>query len=480
MLDWLKFTFGSFIFNRFAKEGATRKFWNVIFALFMVLLILTTLFSMGLNLSFYSHFKKANEFKDFAYNIFCENKNGENLNINVTKVTNSSGDTENAIYSFYNSNRNENIVINSYEVENDKSFSKNGYNVIIDTRNPDTTFVKFDIVMYYRSDNTEVENLDYEKYLSLSDSEKSDYSYYAKPTNEVITLTEEEINNDVAKIEKDIVKDEWENIKKLKDSNQIDYFNKVYDFYIRNYYNLNYSPNIVHYYQAVYADVDEKGEYKYNNFLILTQRWGMVSFKNDKNVKITYDGYYTDLTDNFSISGDKQNVDYLVTSIYESVSYIRVMLLGIQLFTRSYFLIIALAILALFIFCVGRARKNQSMRHKYAEDFKIVSSFLIGASALAGIIALICFFITDSQIAISVGIWSLLSILSIRTFIYTIIEIVKNKNVVVNANTNSEAPIDINDNKENNLNDLSKVDTGTKVIINNDVDDDDDEKMELM
>ena len=33
MLNWLKFTFGSYYSNKTSKEGSTRSFWNVIFAL---------------------------------------------------------------------------------------------------------------------------------------------------------------------------------------------------------------------------------------------------------------------------------------------------------------------------------------------------------------------------------------------------------------------------------------------------------------
>ena len=39
MLNWLKFTFGSYYSNKTSKEGSTRSFWNVIFALFITPII---------------------------------------------------------------------------------------------------------------------------------------------------------------------------------------------------------------------------------------------------------------------------------------------------------------------------------------------------------------------------------------------------------------------------------------------------------
>ena len=56
MLEWLKYTFGSFFFNKVSKDGANRSLWNVIFALFMLLMILTAFCSTGFNYSFSYHY----------------------------------------------------------------------------------------------------------------------------------------------------------------------------------------------------------------------------------------------------------------------------------------------------------------------------------------------------------------------------------------------------------------------------------------
>ena len=66
MLEWLKYTFGSFFFNKVSKEGANRSLWNVIFALFMLLMILTAFCSTGFNYSFSSHYVKASEYKEYT------------------------------------------------------------------------------------------------------------------------------------------------------------------------------------------------------------------------------------------------------------------------------------------------------------------------------------------------------------------------------------------------------------------------------
>ena len=95
-------------------------------------------------------------------------------------------------------------------------------------------------------------------------------------------------------------------------------------------------------------------------------------------------------------------------------------------------------------------------------------------------IAMILSFITSGVVAVSVGIWSFIGILSIRTFIYAIVEIIKaHKQALKIASNYDEQVIDVDKENEDKV-DLSKVDTGTRIIKNDKVSSDDDEKMEFM
>ncbi len=487
MLNWLKFTFGSFTSNKISKEGATRSFWNVVFALFLSLVILTALYSAGINYSFTNHYSKAEAFKEYTYSIFANENKDERINLQVNKVENADSKLE----AFYGLDKKNVAIINSFENAFDQKYAKDGFNIIIDTRPADSTFVEFEIKYYLKSDHSQF--ISYEEYKKLDN--KNDYVGELKASNNTKVLTLEEIEGYRKYIEEEFISDareevkkEWDEIKKL-DNTSKDYMNKTYDFYTRYYYNLTLCPNNVFYYQSEYAKFDDEGNYVHKNFILLTESWGMVSFKNDKGTEIAYDGYYTNMEDGFSIfntltdSNDiqliKNNVDYFMISLYDSVSSIRSFLIGLQLFRFIPIFIIALAVLGLFLFCLGKIKKND-YASRYVGSFKIVSSYLIGAATISGILTLIIAFFVNSQTAVNVGMWSLLSALSVRVFIFAIVEAIRNRK---NKDFVTAQPVIDKENiveEEHHSIDLSKVETGTKIIENDEVDDDEDEKMELM
>ena len=176
----------------------------------------------------------------------------------------------------------------------------------------------------------------------------------------------------------------------------------------------------------------------------------------------------------------KSTVDLFLIGSYSSVNSVRTILVGIQMFRYYPTIIVAMAILALFIFCICKM-KNRPYGKSYLGAFKIVSSFLIGASTISGILVLVLAFFVSSNVALSVGLWSFLSILSIRSFILTIVEEIAYRK---DPAYDSKMPVSTINLEEHDKDyvpniDLSKVDSGTKIIVNEN-DDDDEETMELM
>ena len=211
----------------------------------------------------------------------------------------------------------------------------------------------------------------------------------------------------------------------------------------------------------------------------------MASYETDKNVRVTYDGYFDSLKDGFTVatpvlSNDeiKQNVNTLVLSSYTSVNSYRTILIAMQVFRYFPTVLITMAILALLVFCFCKL-KALEYGYKYVGAFKVISSYLIMSSAVSGLVTLILAFFTSNQVALSVGLWVLLSMISIRTFILVIIDWIKLRKNPVYVSSNNASVIDLEDENQEKV-DLSKVETGTKIIVNDDDDDDDLEKMELM
>ena len=47
MVNWLKYAFGNFFSHKLSKEGSERKVWNLLFALFMFVVLLTSFLAAG-------------------------------------------------------------------------------------------------------------------------------------------------------------------------------------------------------------------------------------------------------------------------------------------------------------------------------------------------------------------------------------------------------------------------------------------------
>ena len=213
MINWIKYTFGSFFSNKLLKEGQTRKFWNTLFALFLTLVILTAFFVTGVNSSFKTQYNNSTTFKEFAYNIFY-NENEENR-VNIKTYETKNANNKNVIKgkAIRYIDVNDEVLINTFENDADKAiYSKNNYNLIVDTREADDTYFSF-TVLYKLKDDENV-TINYDEYLKLSASDQEKYTYLKTDIkNEKITLTNEQIE-----IYKDWLLENY--VKGLKDDSQ--------------------------------------------------------------------------------------------------------------------------------------------------------------------------------------------------------------------------------------------------------------------
>ena len=144
MLNWLKFTFGSYYSNKTSKEGANRSFWNVIFALFIMLVILTAFLSTGFNYSFATHYNNSLKYQEFLHNAFTIEDESKRINIQVLETP--EGQVAKSIVAFYGNNSENEALINTFTNISDKeTYSLNGYNLIVDTRPSKSTYFRFEI-----------------------------------------------------------------------------------------------------------------------------------------------------------------------------------------------------------------------------------------------------------------------------------------------------------------------------------------------
>ena len=145
MLSWLKYAFGNFFSNKLSKEGTNRKVWNLLFALMMFLVLLTSFVATGYSFSYWTHYKNATEFHEFAYNAFYNDNEEDRINVETYKVND-----EMFAKAYFNKDSSNLAVINTFENTEDSKYTVNDYNLIVDTRDSSNTFVTFD-VKYYNS-----------------------------------------------------------------------------------------------------------------------------------------------------------------------------------------------------------------------------------------------------------------------------------------------------------------------------------------
>ena len=432
MLNWLKYSFGNFFSNKLAKEGKNRKLWNLLFALFMFLVLLTSFLASGYSFSYWTHYSSSNSFKEFAYHTFYNEVEEDRVNIETYKVND-----EMYAKAYYNKDSNNVALINTFENESDKKYVVNDYNLIVDTRDSSTTFVKFDVKYYNQNDENDVITADQFRALTGNHSYVGILNIY----NELATYSDEDIvaytswlNIYVSSLDSsNTFVGQWNEIKALNKNSKI-YKDKTYALYNQAYYSLSVTPTIQNYYQSIYAVLDENNEYKYKNYLIITDNWCLISFTSSKGVNVTFDGYYNNFVDGFVLSTNHtnteeivmENVDNFFATIFDSVSSIKGLFIGVTVFRFYPYLIIALLMLAAFIYLCNKV-KQREYAITYLDGLKISSGFVLISSLFAGLIGFIASFITSQQIAFAVALLGTLEVLMIRILLFVIIEEVNYK-----------------------------------------------------
>lgn len=468
MLNWISYTFGNFFSHKLSKQGCNKSFLNVFFQLVTYILIMTALLSLGYNLSFKTHYNNASQFQEFLYDISTKH----DVNISLKDSEN------NKIAAYFNTDETDLVLINTFENESDAKYKKHDYNLIIDTRDSASTFVAFEVKYFNINDEKDIISAD--EYRALEQG--SSYAGQVTIKNEVVNITDDMITMQESWL-KDYIPtlDEQHQFVTLYgellnlDKNGVDYKNKVYSLYTQAYYSLSLAPNIQTYYQYTYAVLNESNEYKYANYVILTDTWALVSFTNDKGINITYDGYFTTLDDNFTVftlqtNTDeiiKSNLDLFVNSVFVSVSMVKALYTGTTLFRFYPFILIALAILAMLANFAAKS-KNREYCDTWTKGLKLSANYLFISSVIAGLIGLILSFIVRQDLAFTIATWSSIAIVGIRTIVFVIMEELECRKQDIN-NPKQD------DDDDNDDDDIIINDNSNEKVVS--IDDDDEFKM---
>lgn len=372
----IKYFFLSFFSNPLAEESRSRGLWQGLLSFLLGILLLFGGLTAGNAASFSSLYKRSDGFRKFMYGAA---DNAITLEVKDGKATASVGGKNG-------------VAIDTFTNESDAAtYAKNGYNLIIDTRNESTTYNDFTLI--YVLNGKEYSAEDWQK---ISESEKKNYSVRVNYSSVALALTEENTSGYVAwilgeectnKSAKESCRSLLDDDGKLPEKN----YNAAYELYVSTYYSdlskierYGKAPTMRSYYMNTYLATDKNGNLKYDNFVVILQNIYFCYFTTDSGVSVSTTGYFADIAD---ISVDSpEAMDKLFSSMHNASSKIDLVNYFIYLMRVSMLAMIAWLLTALLISICGWVGKCSILK-EYGLAFKSFSTFWLFSALIAAISA---------------------------------------------------------------------------------------------
>ncbi len=381
--SWLKYFFGSFIFNSLAKEGSTRSFGNSVLGFFLMLLFAFGGMTLSHNASFGSFYNSAPEFKEFAYAFF--NGDGKDIKVDENKASCD-------------------LLINTYANQSDEKYIVNGYQLVVDFR--DISKLYDDFTPYYVNGNGQ--RISYEQYQSLPN--KTDYSFRIEYSGKLLNIgANQQQYKDYLAVVSDpqsafYNKEIAELYGNIKTSDSL-YQEKIYELYIKAYYpdmsgleSYSVAPTVKGYYSSLLnGDKNKKYLFVYSDTC-------MASFYG-KDANFAFVGYYTELN-GFVGDGTQRSADEFLTKAFDGGTSLTAFVYLLNFIHSLTFILLEWIVLSALVFIVARLTHQDYGKHLFAGFTIVGSSFFF-----TGVITFILSFAFNFMLEISVAYTAILTTL---------------------------------------------------------------------
>lgn len=372
----IKYFFLSFFSNSIASESKSRSLWHGLLSFLLGVLLLFGGLTAGNAASFPSLYKQSGEFREFLYSatdnaITLEMKDGK-------AMATISGKKDVAIDTFTN------------ELDATK-YAKNGYNLIIDTRDEATTYNDFTLIYILNGKEYSAED-----WHNISDSEKKNYSVKVNYSSTALTLTEENTSRYVSWIlgeectnnsAKESCRALLDDTGKLPKEN----YNAAYELYVSTYCSdlskierYGKAPTMRSYYMNTYLATDADGNLKHDNFVVILQNIYFCYFTTDSGTSVNTTGYFKDVAD-ISVRSH-ETVDKLFLSMHNASAKIDFVNYFLYLVRVAMLAMITWLATALLISICGWIGKCQLLK-EYGLAFKSYSTFWLFSGVVAALSA---------------------------------------------------------------------------------------------
>lgn len=436
MLNWLKFISGSIVLDRDAKEAAQRKFWNVIFFLFMALIIMSFFFATGYNFAIQTHYDNSKDYQQAYEQIF--NNNEFSCEINSKKLTCYLKDDPTTPV--------KTLLL-------DTTGTENGYEVIVDTREKDS---HIEFTATYVNKNDENDKKTHLEYFAIKEAEvKKNYIFDSIEYTNVslnydpyIALADEyfvagvEGTTEYLAIDKTTLT--TEEVKKA----QMNLFVKYALPEIVNDYGT--APVLNAYYAFEFLKTNQKKEfgYEHDRFILLLEESLTTAFVTEDDIFVFFEGTYRKFEAKFDFSPAsvlnsksklKTHIETFVMTAYDDIGGTQTLNYIINIFRYMPFILLIMAALALFMFLLTRLSNDDYAENKFGGCFKIVAACSLGATLLTGIVGFILTFFMNQSIAFVISMSTFVSLLILRVLLLSIISFFRKRKENKLAQENDES-----------------------------------------
>ena len=388
----IKYFFLSFFSNTRAEESRRRGLWYGIVSFLLGLLLFFGGLTAGSAASFSSLYGRSAKFREVMYNIA---ENSVTLEVKGGKASADFGGEKNT-------------SIDTFTRESDAEiYAKNGYNLIIDTRDEATTYNDF--ALTYILNDKEYST---EEWRNLSESEKKNYSVKVNYSSEALKLTAENTSLYVEWILGDECtdKDAKESCRALLDESGMlpeKNYNAAYELYVSTYYSdiskverYGKAPTMRSYYMNTYLATDRNGNLKYDNFAVILQNIYFCYFTTDSGVAVSVSGYFKDIAE---ISANSpESIDALFKSMRSASSGIVSVNYFLYLVRTAMFALIAWLATALLVSVCGWIGKCEELRD-YGSAFKSFGTFWLFSAFVAAVAAFTGSFFLSNTVSFWLG-----------------------------------------------------------------------------
>ena len=318
--------------------------------------------------------------------------------------------------------------VNTYTDGGDSAeYSKNGYNLIVDTR-PSDMLIQFE--------QTAVKGgniIDYESYLALTESQKSEYKLETRYTDEELIITAEltrkitayfngvslegsdgyNANASAAYAKLTADRDKY---------SDAEYGKELYYLYVEFYYTSVSS--------VLYGErAPVLRDYYYRNYIAANKAYYLFmfdemcagSFKTDGGLPVVFGGYFNKCAD-----GTVEDAGGLIKQVfYDTAGYTFSSYFMSTVFQLPFLIFIPL-ILSLLLWCAGKIVKN-GWNKTFSGCFKTVNGFIWVSGLLTALITFVLGFFVSAKAVYSYMSLIFGLLILIRTVIFCVTSVIKNR-----------------------------------------------------